>query len=63
MARPFVPVGVFDYRKRFLFTAESIKESAERTGLKYVTIRKASISKSHRCKNYFIVRQEKEDVC
>lgn len=56
MAKPFVPVGVFDYRKRYLFTAESIKEAAERTGLKYVTIQKASHSRSHRCMNrYYIV--------
>ena len=55
MGKPFVPVGVFDYRKRYLFTAESIKEAAERTGLKYVTVQKASHSRSHKAKNLFIV--------
>lgn len=48
-------VGVFDYRKRFMYLCSSIKEATERTGLKYTTLQKASHRKSHRCKNLFIV--------
>lgn len=55
MGKPPVPVGVFDYRKRFMYLCSSIKEAAERTGLKYVTIQKASHSRSHKAKNLFIV--------
>lgn len=55
MSKPKRAVGVFDYRKRFLFKAESIKEATERTGLKYVTIQKASHRKSHKAKNFYIV--------
>ena len=56
MSKPKRAVGVFDYRKRFLYVCSSIKEATERTGLKYVTILKASHSRSHRCmKRYYIV--------
>ena len=58
MSRPKRPVGVFDYRKRFMYLCSSIKEAAERTGLKYVTVQKASHRKSHRAKNLFIVPVE-----
>lgn len=55
MGKPPVPVGVFDYRKRFMYLCSSIKEAAERTGLKYVTVQKASHRRSHKCMNYYIV--------
>ena len=55
MSKPKRAVGVFDYRKRFMYLCSSIKEAAERTGLKYVTVLKASYRKSHRCMNYYIV--------
>ena len=58
MGKPFVPVGVFDYRKRFMYLCPSIKDAAERTGLKYVTIQKASHSRSHKARNLFIVPVE-----
>ena len=48
-------VGVFDYRKRFMYLCSSIKEAAERTGLKYITTQKASHSRSHKAKNFYIV--------
>ena len=51
-------VGVFDYRKRFMYLCSSIKEAAERTGMKYTTIQKASHSKRHKAKQFFIVPVE-----
>ena len=55
MSKPKRCVGVFDYRKRFMYLCSSIKEAAERTGLKYVIVQKASHRKSHRCMNLYIV--------
>lgn len=55
MSKPKRAVGVFDHRKRYLFSCESIGEASERTGILYTTVQRASHSKSHRAKNYYIV--------
>ena len=55
MSKPRRAVAVFDRHRQFLYVAGSIKTATEKTGLKYVTVQKASHTKSHKAKDFYIV--------